>query len=156
KGFYMCVFPIMHEEWQAVMGNNPSDFKGTDHPVVRVSWEDCQRFCLRMGKSTGKHIRLPTEAEWEYACRAGTTSDYYTGNGEAALKEAGWFNSNSKGHTQPVGKLAPNLWGLYDMHGNVWEWCQDWHGGYPNENVEDYCGPPQGENRLIRGGCWYS
>ena len=100
-------------------------------------------------------MRLPTEAEWEYACRAGTFTDYYSGNGEAALKKVGWYSGNSNSQTQPVGKLAPNLWGLYDMHGNVWEWCQDYYAPYPQGEVEDYIGLKSSEYRVLRGGSWY-
>jgi formylglycine-generating enzyme required for sulfatase activity len=154
KGFYLGVTPVTQAQWQAVMGNNPSRFRGDDRPVEQVSWDDCQEFCAKLTQLTGKPVRLPTEAEWEYACRAGTTSDYYSGTGEEALKKVGWYHGNSKQQTQPVGKLAPNAWGLYDVHGNVWEWCQDWYGPYPSDNIEDYEGPNSGDGRVLRGGSW--
>jgi formylglycine-generating enzyme required for sulfatase activity len=144
KGFYMSLYPVTHVQWQGVMGYNPSEFRGNDRPVEQVSWDDCQEFCAKLAQLTGKPIRLPTEAEWENACRAGTTTDYCSGNGEDALKKVGWYSGNGNQQTQPVGKLAANAWGLFDMHGNVWEWCQDWKGQYPRENIEDYEGPYNG------------
>jgi len=154
KGFYMGVHPVTQAQWQAVMGSNPSQFPGEDYPVETVTWDDCQDFCERLAKLTGKPIRLPTEAKWEHACRAGTTTDYCSGNGEAALKKVGWYSGNSGSKTQPVGKLAPNAWGLYDMHGNVWEWCQDWYGPYPKGDVTEYTGSKESEYRVLRGGSW--
>jgi formylglycine-generating enzyme required for sulfatase activity len=153
KGFYMGVFPIMQWQWIEVMGNNPSGFRLENRPVEQVTWEDCQEFCAKLTQLSGKPTRLPTEAEWEYACRAGTTTDYCSGAGENALKKVGWYSANSRRQTHPVGGLDPNAWGLYDMHGNVWEWCQDWHGPYPGD-VEDYRGPNSGDNRVFRGGSW--
>jgi formylglycine-generating enzyme required for sulfatase activity len=155
QGFHMGVFPVTQEQWQAVMGYNPSNFRGDDRPVEMVSWGDCQEFCERLAGLTSKPIRLPTEAEWEYACRAGMTSDYYNGSDETALKKVGWYSGNSGKQTQPVGKLAPNAWGLYDMHGNVWEWCQDGYGQYPQGDVTDYIESEESEFRVLRGGSWY-
>ncbi len=154
KGFFMGVHPVTQAHWEAVMGSNPSHFKGADRPVETVTWNDCQNFCERLAKQMGKAVRLPTEAEWEYACRAGTTTENYCGNFEAALKKVGWHNGNSKSETHPVGQLPPNPWGLYDMYGNVWEWCQDWHGPYPKGDVVDYTGDKASENRVLRGGSW--
>ena len=154
KGFYMGVFPVKQFEWQALMGYNPSQFRGDDQPVEQVTWDDCQDFSQKMRELTGKPIRLPTEAEWEYACRAGTTSEYCNGGDEAALRKAGWFHGNSNSQTQPVGRLAANGWGLHDMHGNVWEWCQDFHGAYGSKNVTDPKGATSGDARTCRGGSW--
>ncbi len=132
KGFYTGIHPVTQAQWKAITGATPSHFKGENRPVETVSWEACQEFCKKLtahlkGQVT---IRLLSEAEWEYACRAGTTTDYHTGDGEAALKKAGWYSGNASSETHPVGELAANAWGLYDMHGNVWEWCQDWYGPY--------------------------
>ncbi len=158
KGFYMGVVPVTQAQWQTVMGYSPSKFAGADRPVEMVSWDDCQDFCQRLGALTGKPIRLPTEAEWEYACRAGTNSDSSSGNDEAALKKVAWYAGNSGKQTHPVGKLAPNAWGLFDMHGNVWEWCQDWFAAYPKENVTDYLASRylvmRAQYRVLRGGSW--
>jgi formylglycine-generating enzyme required for sulfatase activity len=155
KGFYMGVHPVTQAQWEAVMKSHPSHFQGADRPVEKVTWDDSQDFCERLAKLMGKAVRLPTEAEWEYACRAETTTDYYSGNGEAALKKVGWYAGNSNSQTQPVGKLAPNRWGLYDTHGNVWEWCQDWYGPYPKGGVTDYIGSKESDYRVLRGGCWH-
>jgi formylglycine-generating enzyme required for sulfatase activity len=161
KGFYMGVYPVTQSQWQAVMSANPSHFRGDDRPVEMVSWDDCQKFCEILRQHTGKLICLPTEAEWEYACRAGTSTDFYTGNGEKALRKAGWFGGpthlgNSDMQTHPVGKRAPNAWGLYDMHGNVWEWCQDWYGPYKGLRATDpLCtDKSKKKTRVIRGGAW--
>ncbi len=161
RGFYMGVYPVTQAQWQSVMGYNPSrnvsSFRGGDRPVEMVSWDDCQDFCGRLRELTGKPIRLPTEAEWEYACRAGTTSDYCTGSDEAALRKTGWFQGNSNSQTQPVGKLAANAWGLFDMHGNVWEWCQDLHGAYGSaDGVIDPQGATSAVDCVCRGGAWNS
>jgi formylglycine-generating enzyme required for sulfatase activity len=155
RGFHIGIYPVTQAQWQAVMGYNPSHFRGDDRPVEQVSWDDCQEFCGRLGQLTGKSFRLPTEAEWEYACRAGTTSHYCNGGDEAALKKVGWFNGNSNSQTQPVGQLPPNAWGLFDVHGNVWEWCQDWHANYHTSDVEDYICNNTSESRVFRGGSWY-
>jgi formylglycine-generating enzyme required for sulfatase activity len=154
KGFYLGVYEVTQAQWRAVMGDNPSSFKGDDHPVDNVSWDDCQEFCKKLSLRDGRRYRLPTEAEWEYACRAGTTSQYYSGDGEEALRKVGWYAGNSWRQPHVVGGLAPNAWGLYDMHGNVWEWCADGAGPYPAGNVTDYKGPQSGINRILRGGCW--
>jgi formylglycine-generating enzyme required for sulfatase activity len=155
KGFWMGVFPVTQAQWQAVLGYNPSNFRGDDRPVEMVSWDDCQEFCKKLAELTGKPTRLPTEAEWEYACRAGTTTEYWNGNAEESLKKAGWYGGNSGRQTHTVGELkSPNPWGLHDVHGNVWEWCQDWYGGLTTANQTDPTGQPKGENRVVRGGAW--
>jgi formylglycine-generating enzyme required for sulfatase activity len=102
----------------------------------------------------GIELRLPTEAEWEYACRAGTTTDYYSGNGEGALRQVGWFDGNSGGSTKPVGQLKANAWNLHDLHGNVWEWCSDRYGKYAQSSKDDPQGPTSGSSRVLRGGGW--
>jgi formylglycine-generating enzyme required for sulfatase activity len=159
KGFYTGIHPVTQAQWKAITGATPSHFKGDTRPVEQVSWDDCQEFCKKLtahlkGRVT---VRLPSEAEWEYACRAGTTTEYHTGDGEAALKKAGWYSGNAGSQTHPVGELAANAWGLHDMHGNVWEWCQDWYGPYAAGDQTD---PVQltkqsNEYRVLRGGSWY-
>ena len=140
------------------MGANPSGFKGAKLPVERVSWDDCQEFIKRLnGKAEMGNwkARLPTEAQWEYACRAGTTTEYSFGDSEAALGDYAWFGGNSESKTHEVGQKKPNAWGLYDMHGNVWEWCADWYGAYAADDAVDPTGPSSGSSRVLRGGSWY-
>jgi formylglycine-generating enzyme required for sulfatase activity len=152
--FYMGKFEVTQSAYEAIMGTNPSLLKGENLPVENeVKFSDAEEFCKRLSKNTGKTIRLPTEAEWEYACRAGTTTKYNTGNDETALGQAGWYRTTS---THPVGQKTPNAWGLYDMHGNVWEWCQDWYSEdyYAKSPFDDPHGPPQGTQRVARGGSW--
>lgn len=150
RPFEMMVTPVTQALWQFVMGNNPSYFKGPDLPVEKVSWDDAQEFIQKLNQMLGTDsLRLPTEAEWEYACRAGTTGARYGKLGEVA-----WYEDNSDGETHRVGTKAPNAWGLYDMLGNVWEWCQDWHGSYPSGPVTDPTGPSTGSSRVNRGGSW--
>ena len=145
KGFWMGKTEVTQAQWKSVMGSNPSSKKGDDRPVENVSWNDCQAFC----KDTG--LQLPTEAQWEYACRAGSTGPYAgTGN----LDEMGWHGGNSGWGAHPVGTKHPNAWGLSDMHGNVWEWCADAYGNYPAGAVVEPQGPPSGLSRVLRGGCW--
>jgi formylglycine-generating enzyme required for sulfatase activity len=155
-GFYLAAVPVTQAQWQAVMDSNPSQFKGDDRPVENVSWDDCQTFCQKLGRLTGKRLRLPTEAEWEYACRAGAATDYYNGDGEQALGEVGWFINNSDSQTHPVGRKTPNAWGLFDMHGNVWQWCEDWYGPYADLGATDPVRlKKDAENaRIVRGGAW--
>ena len=153
----MACTPVTQSQWKAVMGNNPSHFQGDDLPVECVLWSDAVAFCGKLGEKEGRKYRLPTEAEWEYACRAGTKTEYYTGDGEAALNEAGWYKNNSEGKTHPVGQKKPNPWGLYDLHCNVGQWCSDYHGDYPAGNVADPRGPAVGDkdaSHVLRGGSW--
>ena len=141
-------------EWQAEMGTNPSEFSGCGScPVEQVSWDDAQEFIRSLnGRSGGSRYRLPTEAEWEYAARAGTSGDRYAPN----LDVIAWYGDNSGDRTQPVGRKAPNAWGLHDMLGNVYEWVQDWKGDYPGGAVTDPGGPGSGSYRVFRGGGWIS
>ena len=160
--------------WKAVMGSNPSRFDrcGEDCPVEKVSWHDAVAFCNRLSEREGltpayrisgdnvtwdrsaRGYRLPTEAEWEYACRAGTATRFHTGDADSDLGRAGWYDENSGGKTHPAGGKRPNAWGLHDMHGNVWEWCWDWYGDYPERTVTDPAGPSGGSYRVYRGGSW--
>ena len=156
--FKMQTTEVTQAQWKAVMGNNPSNWKGDNLPVETVSWDYCQSFITKLNSlDPGKGYRLPTEAEWEYACRAGTTTKYSTGDREADLARAGWYRGNSDSKTHPVGEKAPNGWGLYDMHGNVWEWCQDWyHDSYSGAPTDGSSWDrPSGTYRALRGGSWY-
>ena len=157
KPFYLGIHPVTQKEWKNVMGTNPSHFKGDNLPVESVSWEKVQEFISKLNEkeSTGK-FRLPSEAEWEYATRAGTTTRYSFGDGESVLEDHAWYRENSEERTHPVGQKKPNPWGLYDMHGNVWEWVHDeWHDTYdgaPDDGSAWEDG--SGASRVIRGGCW--
>ncbi len=157
KSFYMGKCPVTQGQWKAIMENNPSRFQGDlDRPVETVSWTDAQEFLRRLGKQDGKLYRLPTEVEWEYAARAGSTGMYCFGNDPNLLSQYAWYKENSGGTTHPVGQLKPNAWGLYDMHGNVWEWAQDWYDEsyYHKSPTDDPQGPETGESRVLRGGSW--
>lgn len=166
KDYYLGVYEVTQAQYEKVMGKNPSYFQGAivgnknaDLPVDRVSWEDAVEFCKKLSdlpeeKKAGRVYRLPTEAEWEYACRAGSKTAYSFDDEEGLLPEYGWFNRNSSNRTHTVGLLEPNAWGLYDLHGNVWEWCSDRHGEYPKGSVSDPTGPCEGSNRVIRSGGW--
>ena len=157
KPFYMGKHEVTQEQWEKVMGGNPSQVKGGKKPVESVSWDDCQKFLDKLnakaGGQGGKFV-LPTDAQWEYACRAGSTTKYYFGDDASKLGEYAWFVANAEWKTHPVGEKKPNAWGLYDMHGNVWEWCQDWHRPYTAEEVTDPSGPASGFSRVCRGGCF--
>jgi len=142
-----------------VTGENPSHFKNLKHPVVQVSWKDCRKFIDRLNQMVPDGgFRLPTEAEWEYACRAGTTTRYSFGDDEGRLARYAWYDRNSGNNPHEVGTKEANPWGLYDMHGNVWEWCQDWIGTYQfpaGGVVENPVGPGSGQYRVLRGGSWH-
>ena len=157
RSFYMQTTEVTQAQWKSVMGNNPSRFKGDNLPVERVSWNDAQEFIKRLNRKEGaSKYRLPTEAEWEYAARAGGTGAYCFGNDRGRLGEYAWYSSNSGNETHHVGTKKPNGWGLYDMHGNVWEWVQDWFGkGYYSSSPNtDPRGPSSGTTRVNRGGSW--
>ena len=167
KGYWLGKYEVTQKQWQSVMGGNPSSFKGGDRPVECVSWEDCQRFVQKVSaaarRQLGGEARLPTEAEWEFACRAGMKGEYalpelgnYTilhPDAWKALDVAAWYSGNSAGGTHPVGLKSPNPWGFHDMHGNVREWCNDWYGTYSGDTTDPQ-GPASGGNRVSRGGCW--
>jgi formylglycine-generating enzyme required for sulfatase activity/predicted Ser/Thr protein kinase len=165
SGFKMSKYEVTQAQWLAIMGSNPSSFKDCDNcPVEKVSWNDIQEFLRKLNALTGKNYRLPTEAEWEYACRAGTTTPFSTGN-NLSTAQANYdgnypYNGNAKGvyrqKTTPVGSFSPNAWGLYDMHGNVWEWCSDWYGDYPTSAQSNPKGPSNGSDRVLRGGSWFN
>jgi formylglycine-generating enzyme required for sulfatase activity len=160
KPFYLGKYEVTQEQWQAVMGNNPSHFKGPKNPVEVVSWNDCQEFLAKLNeklRAGGAKFSLPTEAQWEYACRAGTTTRYSFGDDMDQLKDYAWFGKEAEGTTHPVGQKKPNAWGLYDMHGNVAEWCADWWDEwyyFRNPPANDPTGPNSGESRVLRGCAW--
>ena len=141
--------------WVAVMGSNPSYFDDNlQRPVEQISWDDCQTFITKLNQLTGKTFRLPTEAEWEYAARGGNKSQGYKYAGSNDVGDVAWYDGNSGMETHPVATNAPNELGLYDMSGNVWEWCQDWYGNYSSDAQTNPTGPDSGSRRVTRGGCW--
>jgi len=155
--FYLGKYLVTQAQWLAIMGTNPSRFPGEDRPVESVSWDDVQVFIRMLNAREGSNkYRLPTEAEWEYAARAGATTAYCFGSDARLLDAYAWYAANARGTTHPVGQRQPNAWGLYDMHGNVWEWVQDWYGTYPEAPARDPQGPSTGSHRLRRGGGWHS
>lgn len=145
---------VTQELWQAVMGSNPSDHSGTNLPVEQVSWNDCQTFITKLNNLTGKNFRLPTEAEWEYAARGGNKSQGYKYSGSNTVDDVAWFDSNSSREIHPVATKAPNELGIYDMSGNVWEWCHDWYGTYSSSSQTNPTGPTSGSYRVWRDGKW--
>ena len=153
KPFYMGKYEVTQEQWESVMGNNPSYRKTAKYPVTNVSWEDCQEFIKKLNEKTKGGYRLPTESEWEYACRAGTTTAYSFGD-KITPKDANYYDSKI-GKPVAVGSYKPNAFGLYDMHGNVWEWCEDLYGAYSAAAVIDPKGPAKGEGRVLRGWSYY-
>ena len=150
KPFYMGKYEVTQEQWEALMGNNPSIIKGAKLPVTNVSWEDCQEFIKKLNAKTGGGYRLPTEAEWEYACRAGTTTAYSLGD-EISPRDANYYDSAIKKPVE-VGDYKRNAFGIFDLHGNVWEWCEDWYGDYTAEEVTDPKGSATGDGKVMRGG----
>ena len=161
EGYWLGKTEVTQAQWEALMESIPSKFMGPDRPVEQVFWSDAMEFCRKLTereRSAGRlpegyEYTLPTEAQWEYACRAGTTGQY---GGDGNLDDMGWYRQNSGNTTHPVGQKQANAWGLYDMHGNVWEWCLDWYGNYPGGSVRDPTGPASGTGRVGRGGGWGS
>lgn len=152
--FYLGKFQVTCAQWRAVIGLDPLNHQhGADYPVEQVSWDDCQAFIERLNEQTGKQYRLPSEVEWEYACRAGSTTYYCFGNDEAQLDHYAWFKENSYNKLYPVGKKKPNAWGLHDIHGNVWEWCDDfWTSDYNEFRSQTAITNNGGDRRVVRGG----
>ena len=154
SGYYIGKTEVTQALWKAVMGSNPSEFKGDDLPVERVSWYDCQEFIRELNAMTGQNFRLPTEAEWEFACRGGNNSRGYKYSGSNYIDNVAWYDGNSEDKTHPVATKLPNELGIYDMTGNVWEWCSDWNGKYSSGAQTNPKGPYDGSYRVIRGGSW--
>jgi len=170
--FLIDKFLVTQALYQRVMSANPSRWKGESNPVEQVRWSDAVRFCNQRSQIDGLHpcydlqnwrcdfeadgYRLPTEAEWEYACRAGSSTAYFFGDSPSALREYAWFELNAGGHPRAVGQKKPNAWGLYDITGNVWEWCNDFYqvDYYAQSPAEDPRGPKEGKTRVVRGGAW--
>ena len=157
NGFWLGKHEVTQEQWQKVMGKNPSlHQKGGKYPVEQVSWTDVQEFMRLLSNDTGISFRFPTEAEWEYAARSGGKDEFYAGS--MKIENVAWYQKNSKGSTNPVGSRSPNGLGIYDMSGNVWEWCSDWYGAdyYTKSPEKAPAGPPTGSDRVNRGGSWVS
>ena len=154
NNYYIGKYEVTQALWQAVMGSNPSYFKGDDLPVEKVSWDDCQDFISKLNAMTGKRFRLPSEAEWEYAARGGKKSRGYQYSGSNTLGDVAWYYGNSGPKTHAVGTKQPNELGIYDMTGNVWEWCQDWFGSYSSSPQTNPTGAASGSIRVCRGGSW--
>ena len=168
KAFYMQTTEVTQGQWKAVMGTEPwkgQEFskyvkEGPDYPAVYVSWDDAVAYCKKLSEKEGKTYRLPTEAQWEYACRAGTETAWSFGNDEKALGDYAWYEENAfsagEQYAHQVGLKKPNAFGLYDMHGNVWEWCHDYYGEdyYQQSPEKDPTGPASGSSRVLRGGSW--
>jgi uncharacterized protein (TIGR02996 family) len=162
QGFHLGIYLVTQAQWQTIMGNNPSNFKEDTLPVETVSWDDCQEFITKLSQKTGRRFRLPTEAEWEYACRAGTTTPFFFGE-TIGTEQANYGGNDTYGKgkkgvdrqkTTPAGTFPANAWGLHDLHGNVWEWCQDWNGPYEEQDQTDPKGSKNATARVLRGGSW--
>ena len=153
--FYLGKYPVTQSEWDAITGANPSTIKGVQNPVESVSWKQVQAFLKKLNNGAAQY-RLPTEAQWEYACRAGTSTLYSFGDDKADLDAYGWFSSNAGKESHPVGQKKPNPWGLYDMHGNVWEWVHDVYAPYEEGTAIDPAGPRSGLAHAFRGGSYYN
>ena len=154
SSYYICKYEVTQALWRAVMGSNPSNFKGNNLPVENVSWYDCQTFIKRLNSYTGRNFRLPTEAEWEFAARGGNYSRHYKYSGSNYIDDVAWYIDNSNKRPHPVGAKQPNELGLYDMSGNVGEWCSDWDGSYSSYSQTNPTGPNSGSFRVHRGGFW--
>lgn len=155
RSFYLGKYEVTQEQWAEIMGNNPSEFKGNKNPVENVSWNDCQIFLKKLSEKVGKELELPTEAQWEYSSRAGTTTKWSFGDNEESAGDYGWIDINSDKETHPIGSKKPNQWGIYDMYGNVQEWCADWYANpYSKGDSKDPTGPELGQAKVIRGGGW--
>lgn len=154
SSYYICKYEVTQALWRAVMGSNPSKFKGDNLPVEQVSWNDCQTFINRLNSYTGRNFRLPTEAEWEFAARGGNYSRRYKYSGSNYIGDVAWYADNSGNRTHPVGTKQANELGLYDMSGNVWEWCSDWYGSYSSYSQSNPTGATSGFGRVERGGNW--
>ena len=154
SGYYIGKTEVTQALWKAVMGSNPSEFKGDNLPVENVSWYDCQEFIRKLNSLTDQNFRLPTEAEWEFACRGGNNSRGYKYSGSNYIDNVAWYDGNSGHKTHPVATKSPNELGIYDMTGNVWEWCADWYGDYSSGAQINPKGPYDGSIRVYRGGGW--
>ncbi|MCC5840733.1 MAG: SUMF1/EgtB/PvdO family nonheme iron enzyme, partial [Opitutales bacterium] len=162
-GFWLAKSPITQIQYARVTGRNPARFRGSDQlPIESISWEEALDFCAKLSKKvltgcTSPHgFRLPTEAQWEYACRAGSQDQFSFGDDDTQLGHHAWYAGNSKRRTHPVGSKRANPWGFHDMNGNVWEWCMDWHADLPDRPLVDWIGPSTGQDRVCRGGAWNS
>ena len=154
--YYMGKYEVTQALWQAVMGSNPSEYKGENLPVETVSWNDCQKFISKLNSLTGRMFRLPTEAEWEYAARGGKESRGYQYSGSSNISDVAWYDENSGSKTHPVGTKQANELGIYDMTGNVWEWCSDWYSSYSSSSQTNPTGSDSGSARVSRGGGWFN
>jgi len=162
RAFYMSQAEVTQKQWKTLMGDNPSFFTGDNLPVDTVTWDQAVAFCRKLSEQESLRYRLPTEAEWEFACRAGTLTPFHTGptihtsqaNYNGDFTYAGGRKGEFRETTTAADRFEPNAWGLHDMHGNVWEWCHDWHGPYAEGEVKDPAGPESGTYRVSRGGCW--
>ncbi len=154
SSFYIGKTEVTQALWKAVMGSNPSNFRGDNLPVECVSWNDCQAFIRKLNALTGQNFRIPTEAEWEFACRGGNNSRGYKYSGSNYIDNVAWYTDNSGKKTHPVATKSPNELGIYDMSGNVFEWCSDWKGDYSSGAQTNPKGPYDGSDRVLRGGGW--
>lgn len=155
SSYYICKYEVTQALWRAVMGSNPSNFIGDNLPVEQVSWDDCQTFINRLNSYTGRNFRLPTEAEWEFAARGGNYNRHYKYSGSNYISDVAWYYENSSNRTHPIGTKKANELGLYDMSGNVWEWCSDWYGSYSSYSQSNPTGATSGYGRVLRGGGWF-
>jgi formylglycine-generating enzyme required for sulfatase activity len=156
RPFYLGKYEVTQEQWEKVMGANPSNFKGAKMPVENISWNVARIFLAKLQEYAGRKFALPTEAQWEFACRAGMSAPWHFGDSESSMENYGWYDGDSGQTTHAVGSKKPNAWGLYDMHGNVAEWCEDWYDKhtYSGGIASDPSGPSSGSSRVLRGGAW--